>query len=57
MNVDGVRAKMLGLKYQCLTFVFMGVRGLLTTNWGIEAKPSGLLFRVHCFRLSYGSFS
>ncbi len=33
MNVDGVRAKMLGLKYQCLTFVCMGVRGLLTTNW------------------------
>ncbi len=33
MNVDGVRTKMLGLKYQCLTFVCMGVRGLLTTNW------------------------
>lgn len=42
MNVDGVRAKMLGLKYQCLTFVFMGVRGLLMTTWGTEAKPSGL---------------
>lgn len=41
MNVDGVRAKMLGLKYQCLTFfVFVKVGVLLTM---------GYLFPVHCF--------
>lgn len=46
MNVDGVRAKKLGLKYQCLTF-FCLCEGLGTSDDGLP---------VFCALFSYGSF-
>lgn len=56
MNVDEVRAKMLGLKYQCLTFVCMGVRGLLTTNWGLKRSPLDYCFVCTVFDFLMGPF-